>query len=450
MHTPRQQQFINELLQKKTLTKKQREKVIQLLVRDFGSDEELRERVEKIEEVVFSGVTESQILQTNDSNIVEGQDLLDFFGMSAKDSHATIRQKPISGSKPITDEQTASLKPYIDPNKLYQYLFHYNQNPVLRTTCHDMDSDSVSEIIRLCGTESYDFSKHLELILKEFEAHTKSYFGKVVAPQIRAYLTGKDFYGNLVETWSEDKISSNWSSPRLLEWAIANPGVPPNYSKVMLAEIQNEGFEIDQIRSSKTGKVISNFTDLIIHFKHMFHIRYDNSLHNIIHRVNETSGWREKVEFDISEKHVPRNIEHFTDVDKLTQAYDKLLKLICEQARGDDKPRVKIRFYETKNGVNLSIHHLNSAYNKTVQNTLQRIGSTYTDLINRQLNSMCNLYLRADFGDGIGALVNLWDGKERRHIEANGFTGVEHVLAFTKTSKQNIKSVKIVGDDICY
>lgn len=450
MKTPRQQQFINELLQKETLTKKQREKVLELLFRDFGSDKELRERVEKIEEVVFSDVSGSQTIKSNGSNVVEGQDVLDFFGFGEEEVPATNGQDSIAVSKSITEKKTTVLKPYIDPYKLYQYLFHYNQNPVLRTTCHDMDADNINEIRELCKTDTYEFPKHLELIVNEFNVHSNKYFGKIVVPQIRAYLTGKKFNGKPAEPWSGDKITTNWSHPDVLQWAEKNPGIPPNYSNALLAGIGNEGLQIEQIYSAKTGKVISNFTDLVIHFKHMFHIRADNSLHEILKRVNNNAGWNDKIEFDISESSFPKNIEHFTDVDKLTQGYNKLLNLVCEQLLEGEKPKVKLRFYETDNGVNLSIHHLNSVYNKTVQNTLHRMGKTYTDLIDRQLNSLCNLYLRADFGEGGSAFVNLWDAKEREHRKLDGFRGVEHVLAFPKISDKNIDNLRIEGNDICY
>jgi hypothetical protein len=45
---------------------------------------------------------------------------------------------------------------------------------------------------------------------------------------------------------------------------------------------------------------------------------------------------------------------------------------------------------------------------------------------------MCNLYLKADFGLGNYAQINLWDGKELKAQKIKEFKGVEHILEFPR------------------
>ena len=79
---------------------------------------------------------------------------------------------------------------------------------------------------------------------------------------------------------------------------------------------------------------------------------------------------------------------------------------------------------------------MNSIYKKTVENTIDKLGYSYTNLIRNQLNGRCNLLLRAEFAEGGGlAEINLWDDKQRapKRDGLESFKGgVEHILEFCK------------------
>ena len=92
-------------------------------------------------------------------------------------------------------------------------------------------------------------------------------------------------------------------------------------------------------------------------------------------------------------------------------------------------------YYQENQKVIFSIHHLNSVYNKTIENTIERLGQTYTSLINKQINGLCNLHLKADFGNRQFAEINIWNGKDRESKPINPFQGVEHIMEFPKTDK---------------
>ena len=392
--------FIKELLENKKINLKQRERILELASKEIRIEETLEERIQEIENIIFK----------NKSAVI-----------SNEIHEPEISQNPIH------------LK-YISPYYLYKFLFEYNQNAILRSTCHDIDSDGIGAINEYCNTIDYDFGEHLKKIIEAYEIHETKYFAPPkLKALIRGYLTGKDYEGNdLKRGWSSDKIKIHWFYPGVLKWSQKNPYIPPNINEEILDNKEVLGFEFAQIHSQVTGKTIQNFTQLVLHFKHLFHIRHDNSLRAIIEGKNRSEKWIEIIDFDITDNDFPRNIEHFTDVDKLVQAYKKIIELIIKQHNDGSRPNVKLLFYEKNDSVCLSIHHLNSIYNKTEQNTMERTGQYYNDLIINQINGLCNLYLKADFGNDICAEINLWDGKDRESNNIDHFKGVEHILEFPK------------------
>jgi len=99
-----------------------------------------------------------------------------------------------------------------------------------------------------------------------------------------------------------------------------------------------------------------------------------------------------------------------------------------------EKPYVKLTLEELNDGMELSIHHKNSVFKKTIPNTLDRgaLGQTMSNLIKQQINGLCDLYLKADFGNSQFAEINIWNGEPIRSIPLNFFEGVEYKLKFKK------------------
>ena len=152
----------------------------------------------------------------------------------------------------------------------------------------------------------------------------------------------------------------------------------------------------------------------------MFHIREDNSLLEIIRFHNEK--WNEQIDFQIDETYFQKNIEIFTDVDKVLQAYDDIIRLIILFNK-NLKPRVRLSLKESQVATSLSIHHLDRTYAKSLETCKNRlIGQNYSSII-KNLNGICNIYLTADFGSNQFAAFAIWDEKwniqkERDVIEA--------------------------------
>lgn len=395
--------FIKELLEDKKIHQNQRERIFELASKEISLEGSLEERVQKIEEIIF--------------NINTG-----------------------SVDSIIDNPPTSQLPKYFNPFHLYKFLYEYNQNNVLRSTCHDADSGEIEKIVDYCESEKYCFSKHLNKIIESYSEHENKYSAPPqVKAMIRGYLTGKDYKGGeLIGGWSSGKININWSSPNLNEWTSKHTNIPPNINEVLAGDLEIDLFQINpQVISPISNDPIQNFTQLVLHFKNLFHLRSGNqSLRSILERFNQFKKWNEKIDFEIPEDNFPNNLEHFTDVDKLTQVYNKILQLIIEQNFNNDKPKIKLKYYEENQMIYFSIHHVNGKYNKTIHNTLNRpYGQSYSSMIEKQINGLCNLYLKADFGNGNFAEINLWDGKKLNASEIDAFVGVEHLLEFPKINK---------------
>lgn len=413
--------FIKELLEDKRIKQNQREQIIELASREISFEGTLEERVKKIEEILFK--KEGELILTKESDF-------------PRNSQKLLTEEEIETVETIINQNVDdnNLPKYLNPIYLYNFLFQYNQNKILRTTCHDIDSDELEDILEFCKTEKYDFKKHLKRIHDAYENHEKTHKAPhQVKALIKGYLTGKDFYGNIIEGWSNN-IKINWNSEELSNWVNLNIDTPPNLNEEIAGSKEIELLEFTQIKNAITAIPIQNFTQLVLHFKNLFHIKSGpQSLREIIKRVNSEKNWNEKVDIEFDEHLFINNLEHFTDVEKLIQAYNKLVKLIIEKHQLMEKPKVKLRYYQEDQKVIFSIHHLNGAYDKTIENTIERkAGQTYTSLIKKQINGLCNLHLRADFGRQQFAEINLWNGEDRESKLIPAFQGVEHIMEFPK------------------
>jgi len=358
-----------------------------------------------------------------------------------KKSLNSLRKLNKKGKGEISDfssNDSNTLTKYYYPSSSYKFLFNFNQNKILKSTCHDVGSQELQVINNYCSTDTYNFNKHLETIIKEYEVHEDKYFApSFLKTRFRVYLTGKNYYGELSKGWSEESININWSSPKLKEWSIKNPGVPPNLNDALVDHFENTGFEdFEGFTSNFSGIPIQSFTQLIFHFKHSFHLNGNNSLRSLIERINKQSNWNEQIEFIIDNQSFPFNIEHFTDVEKLIQAYKSIIDLILELTKtyGLEKPKVKLRAKVSLEEFLFSIHHINSIYKKSITSTLERTGQHYRNLIENQVNGLCNLTLRAEFESDEKSQINLWNGKQREAVSIadENFKGVEHIFQFPK------------------
>lgn len=328
---------------------------------------------------------------------------------------------------------------YISPQNIQLFLRDYNQDPVLKYTCHLIDADEViSSINNECHSNTYDFFKHIEIIKKHFSSLLKSYEERHIflSPNIISlicvYLTRKDIKGEY-KSWSANKIDIGWGCDELISWAKQNPGKIPNPGPNIIRKQKNSGFSLTSaFLSETTGVRIKSFSQLVIFFKSQFHIRSDNSLKSILNHVNQR--WNDTdVIFSFSKEKFNDNLELLTDVDKLIQSYTKIINL-CIECKSEKGPiRVELSFYDEQDGGHtfFVINHQNSRYKKTLKNAMERIGESQARLVEKQINGLCDLYVEALFSDGQCARINLWDDSPKlTYSKTNNINGVKYILRF--------------------
>lgn len=381
--------FIKELLEDKKINQNQRERILELASREIGLEGTLEERVQKIEDIIF-----------NDNS---------------------------SGNTPPPNNppDPKILPDYIDPLNLYNALLAYNQNPILKTTCHPISSANIEVIVHQSGNNSYDYKKHLALIKLNFiELATNEKFTTKMYALIKNYLTGEG-------TWSSQNIKVSWSNKDLEEWSSRNPNIVPNPEDSLIEATENEGYKLEREFVSKlTNKTIRNFSELVIYFKSLWHIKDDNPLQRILEKRNADYKYEEWA--NIQFINFSQTLNLFTDVDKLVQAYSKIIDLIKENSNKNHQ-EILISYYEEGSKKILSIHQLNTYWKKSILDTIERpFGNSMLPLIEKQINGLCDLYIRAKFNDNQSYEVNLWDGKERNAKPIPTFDGVEYLLILKK------------------
>ena len=338
---------------------------------------------------------------------------------------------------------------YIDPHNLQYFLRSFNQDDILKYTCHLIDADEAIKVIcEECNTNEYDYFKHIEIIKKRYKDLLDTFKKQNIQPStnmatlINVYLTGEDLKGKNIDksgnliSWSSNRISINWNSEDLRQWAKGNPHIIPNPGMNIKRKQRNSGFYLNNaIKSEIDGSRIKSFSELVIFFKNQFHIRKDNSLYSIVKKTNEKLDYK-NVDISFLENKFIESVELFTDVDKIIQAYKKIIYLCVQQRKEQEATepiKIELSFYDdgTKSKY-FCIHHKNSIYGKDLISTKQRIGKDQSELIRNQINGLCDLYLKAKFENGQTAMINLWDKNKQitsEEIEKD-FEGVKYILKF--------------------
>lgn len=414
--------FIQEILNNQRLSSNQRERILLLTSAEIKRDKEigsvLEDRVIKLEEMV--GIKAGILLSNNTLDDIN----IKIFN----DEELGIYEDSINHSLP---------KIYYNPSDLHNYLLAYNQDPILKSTCHLIDTFELEKIKEYCNTDKYVFDIHYAKIIESYDKLNHLFAPTYIKALIRGYLTGKKYNGEELFGWSDHKIVWNWSHKSIRDWSFENPGIPPNPDVGLSDKLENTGFEFVTPINIKE-EYLQSLGDLVIHFKKMFHIREDNSLFKTIQKQNIYSGWNEKIDFLIYKSSFPENIEFFTDLDKLLQSYNEIIQLIIEFQK-DEKPIVSLRLSENEDSIFFSINCVNGVYGKSLSSAKNRlIGQKYEAII-KKLNGLCNIYLQADFGQKVYSKLTIWDnvwntqkGRIEQQCDKSFDGGVEHVLEFKR------------------
>lgn len=330
---------------------------------------------------------------------------------------------------------------YTSPINLMEFLYRFNQDEILKTTCHEIDSDDmISEINELCGIETYSFEKHANLIserlcnlLDDFEKRKKFLPNRFIG-MLMAYVGIND------KEWTGLGIKTNWKSAELQVWAQNNQGKVPAPGKNIAKKQKTSGYKLEKgYISNINGNRIISFSGLVIYFKSLFHIRQDNSLGRIIEYQNQNRSDKDCFEIRFKDDFDNR-IELLTNVEQLVQAYNAILD-ICKESHNSEDVHIDLSFYEDQEGKYFAIHDTNSVYGKSLRATCERIGCSQSNLIKNQINGLCDLYIEADFGNKEYARVCLWTKDSKPlgtpHLQISTapiepIQGVKYILQFAR------------------
>ena len=339
---------------------------------------------------------------------------------------------------------------YINPANMYTFLLSFNQDKVLKYTCHDIDtSETIEEICQIGRVEQYSVESHARIINEHFQQlidlmkEKKIWVDSKMYALMLAYLTGKDIKGETAK-WSSLNIGINWCCEELLDWSKQNIGKVPSPGPNIKEKQDGLAYKMSRpLSSNLTGKRLLFFREVVTYFKNLFHIKRDNSLYDLICYANEKNNLSQEAEIKLDESSFKKNIELLTDVDKLIQAYVKIIKICVESSRNNsngksnESPIIQLSFYEeAENHIVFEIYHKNTVYCKTLNNTINRIGERHQDLIKNQINGLCDLFVEANF-DGEMARVNLWDSHPQMIAEIitdRQIQGVKYILIFNQTN----------------
>lgn len=361
-------------------------------------------------------------------NLESYYELLNYLKNNSK-VEPTIIEEKLKKEGLLYKNEENDLPDYINPINLSAFLNAYNQNPILKTTCHLIDSNELNNILKLTNQTTYSLEKHKSKIRNEYYKLTaKTFKGKVfkgtstmIGEYLNNFIKDPDKKG-----WSKDRIPITWNSPEVIEWADKNPGKPPNPDFGI-----GNSFKIKRLKLS-SGEFLRDFSEVVLHFKKQIQFRIGHSVKDMVREVN--FKYRKDAEFDLS--NIRENIQLFTDTEKVRQAYNAIIKMSIEYYKDTDKDRndkskFAIGFSEEGDKIKLTINHSNSIFGKTVRDLKMRYGKDFTNLIKSQINGVCDLVLKADFA-GEYAEVGVWPKLEPKPIPK--FEGVQFELIFFRST----------------
>lgn len=392
--------FITDLLNDKRIAASQKERLFQLISREI-------ENFEVNDNILFH---EIEIIKQK-------------IGIESGINDAlppTEEKKEIEVEKENAEreENANNLPEYLPPLANTRFLSEFSQNTVLNSITHLIDNNHEKMLLDYMNISEYNFKRHLETIKKEFNKLNTKYYNRTskgLFEKISAYINGTN-------QWSNDQINFSWSDAQLNEWAKKNPGKIPNPDD----STEQVPFTFNKRIDFKYRDPIRNMNELVLHFKDQITIRGANNLEILSKR------WLYKI---LEEKKINLNIEDIdkrlvlnTDVEKLGQAIVRIIHL-CIQINPDIPPQINLSFKHKGDCIVFGIHHLNSIYTKPVKQAITNYGTTYSGLINKLINGLCDLELTADFGNNEYSHLTLWPQTGENHPVEN-FRGVLHELIF--------------------
>ncbi|WP_343305169.1 hypothetical protein AAHN97_26910 [Chitinophaga niabensis] len=318
--------------------------------------------------------------------------------------HTNEKKSDLVTAEAVKNEKR-SLPQYKNPKNLARFLTSLNSNTILKSTTHSIDADLYDELLYRMGIPSYDYETHFKYIKKEYDELLQQY-RTALPPAIVAKLN--EFYFFEKKTgWSEAHIRIGWFSEEIKTWCRNHPGCCPNPGNDM------EYLSPNLFRRERDvdNNVLNNFQDIIDSLKMQIECRDKSYLENALWKLNFDKFRQLNITLD----GITKCLQFYTDVEKLKQAYKNIIHMCIEEHNKKNgslkdlqiEVSLKKEKRTTDDVVILSILHKGSVFGKDITPPF-RYGKSLTNLIQNQLNGMCNLELQTVLPDGRSVIFDLW------------------------------------------
>jgi len=159
------------------------------------------------------------------------------------------------------------------------------------------------------------------------------------------------------------------------------------------------------------------FNKIVLAFKQEVNIRNSNSFTAMFSTIifDPKYDFRNKIKFDLD---IDDSIEIFTDVEKLKQVIRSILSLIIDKNPLKEKPKVNVKFYAFEDQVFLNIMSIESYIDSNINSF--RYGKSIKNLM-KLCNGICDIELKALFKNSKVYQGPIW---------INGFVLESEVLSY--------------------
>lgn len=376
--------FIQKLLENKKLNSVHRERILLLASKEMKVDGNLEERVQKLEEILFSKEDEKN-----------NSDLIDILINKKKQTHKKDRKTKESYSN-LRGEKKHNPKKVVEWLKLFTL-----DNSTLKYSTHLWDETGLfSEFDDFVKRLDDEFAKYRIYELQKYNPNL--YWNKLYPFLFQKELTELQRNGKTSFGWGEHDIKLGWQYPDTLKkWCAEhfdNKGAEAKLPFSMEIPIKFRP------KGSIGGKTIISFEEVVNIFKKEIEFR-DNDLFIAI----KTEIKKELNEYDINfnELEKLKGCSFYTNTEYVTKAIRRIFWMIKARSESN-RLQINCTYIESSHEYDLQIIHLNSFSDKGLNHPKLLLSENSGDLyiLRTTLQSLCDFSITSRFRDQENNLVN--------------------------------------------
>lgn len=378
--------FIKELLEDKRIKQNQRERIIELASKEISLEGTLEERIQKIEEILFS--------KEDAENKSESINTFEVFN----DEKASFNKNRKSEK---SYKNSKSEKKH-NPRKVVEWLKLFTlDNSTLKYSTHLWDEAGLF-------SEFEDFVKRLDEELVKYRIYELQkynpnlYWNKLYPFLFQKELTELQKNGKTSFGWGQYNIKIGWQYPETIkQWCKTNYDYKGTEATLPFSmELPNE------LRPSNPifGKTIVSFEDVVNVFKKEIEFR-DNDLFIRIRALNKKI--LPNHEIDITLLETLKGSSFYTNTEYVIKAINRIFLMIKSRSESN-RVQITCNYNQDTHEYDLQIIHLNSFSDKELSHPKLLLSENSGDLhiLRTTLQSLCDFSITSRFKDQDNNLVN--------------------------------------------